>query len=158
MSHLIQPITIDDTKYCLKHGDPYARAEFPFDAFPNWRTVGLLSGPEITANGAEDDDLWTFVSNVNANGHLKFAVSCLSEIQIYLALIDPTPLDISNSVDCEVFVNGVFNTATTLYGDSGNNEGGVIIHLDESPCGSVLEIYFSATADVWLYIEIFSIS
>lgn len=60
MSHLIQPVTIDGTKHCIKHGA----------TTPKWRTVSILSeGTELV--GAENGDAW------QKAGFIKFGTSCL---------------------------------------------------------------------------------
>ena len=72
MSHLIQSIDIEGTRYCVKHGA----------TTPKWRTVSFL---EFLAElvGAEDDDAWRL-----EDGTLSFTTCCLWKATLRFSNID----------------------------------------------------------------------
>jgi hypothetical protein len=94
MSHIIQPIAIGGTKYCVKHGAFYAGMDH------RWRTISILSVGEpeaaLTLAAGEDDDSWLFDNSEDptgfspqSNAEVNFGVSCISEISVSFDLIDP---------------------------------------------------------------------
>ena len=93
MSHLIQPIEIEGTKYCVKHGDFYTGMDH------RWRTVSILSAGEPEAEmilvGAEDADEWLFDnaeeggSSPQTNGEVNFGISCIESISVLFELFPP---------------------------------------------------------------------
>ena len=123
--HLIQPIDIAGTKYCVKHGA----------TTPKWRTVSLLnSPPEMTLFGAEDEDKW-----VTEGAYLSFATCCLRKATVRFTATDVVA---GPGVWYQVDLNGV-----TVDGDITNVIGtyDVVVDLDAlglmgRACGNLWEI------------------
>lgn len=85
MSHLIQPVSIDGTKHCIKHGA----------TTPKWRTVSIRSGL-VNLVATEDDDKWV------GAGSYKFATSCFRKFTITF-----TPDPIGAVFSYIILINGI---------------------------------------------------
>jgi hypothetical protein len=118
--HLIQPILIDGTRYCVNQQG-------------NMRTVVLLDGDAAPAGG----DTYVIANfGASGSGSIRFGVSCASSVQINLttdgALVDAL---------WYIRLNG-----TTIYSGGAVNEALDLTRFIEdptlipSPCGNVIEV------------------
>jgi len=129
MSHLIQSIDIDGTRYCVKHGA----------STPKWRTVSLLSD-DAELTGAEDDDEWRVVGDLSAQGYINFATCCL-----WKATIRATNTNPESEKAVSVYINEDLIEEVFFY-----DEGSVYIVIDLNDlglmgraCGNQWQIYAS---------------
>lgn len=123
MAHLISPIDIDGTHYCIKHGA----------TTPKWRTVSIFDSPTSLV-GAEDDDAW----EVDASG-LKFATCCVWQVTFKF---DATGVVAGPGVFYSITINGttviseVPGTVGTYYHTVDLNSLGLMGRA----CGNLWEI------------------
>jgi hypothetical protein len=131
--HLVQPIEIDGTKYCVKHGA----------TTPKWRTVSHLSDG-ITLYGVEDDDKW-----VTVGSYLSFATCCLWKATVRFTA---TSLVAGPGVWYQVDLNGV-----TVGGDTTGTLGTYDVVVDlyalglmGRACGNLWDItaVFGGTVEI----------
>jgi hypothetical protein len=127
MSHLIQSIDIEGTRYCVKHGA----------STPKWRTVSLLSD-DAELTGAEDDDEWRVAGDFSALGYINFATCCL-----WKATIRATNTNLESEKAVFVYINEALIEEVFFY-----DEGSVDIVIDLNDlglmgraCGNQWQIY-----------------
>jgi hypothetical protein len=133
MSHLIQTIDIDGTRYCVKHGA----------STPKWRTVSFLSDVMELVD-AEDDDEWRVVGDFSAQGYIDFATCCL-----WKATIRATNANLESEKAVFVYINGALIEEVFFY-----DEGSVDIVIDLNAlglmgraCGNQWQIYAAFTSN-----------
>lgn len=130
MSHLIQSIDIDGTRYCVKHGA----------STPKWRTVSLLSdAAELT--GAEDADMWRVPNpdgaNETVNGEIRFATCCVWKFTLRATSSNP-----DSEKGIFVYANDVLVESVIFY-DEVQVETVIDLNalgLMERPCGNLWRI------------------
>jgi hypothetical protein len=135
MSHLIQPILIDGTRYCVSyHGNRATRGVLTaFYASAN--TAELANGP----GGTEDlAGPWVLIFGSSSTatvweGEISFGVGCGSQITVQL----------SNAGEEGVAVFAYLNNAgapiasETLEVETKN----MVIDITDAPCGSIITLY-----------------
>jgi hypothetical protein len=135
MSHLIQAIDIDGTRYCVKHGA----------STPKWRTVAFTD-EGVDPVGGEDNDEWEVPVNFTERiGLLTFGTSCIWKATIRFILE-------ASSEGC----SGDVTVNDTLIGSfSRDDDGSPGEHIDflvdlsdlgfiDRPCGNIWRIGFIA--------------
>jgi hypothetical protein len=104
MWHLIQPIVISGTPYCVKHGNTN----------PKWRTESLFE-EDMTLTGAEDDDQWVIPRyGTEGGGSLIFGTCCLWTATVHFQLESDSAEYLG-----QVWLNGVLIDSFTRFGSTG---------------------------------------
>jgi hypothetical protein len=139
MWHLIQPIVISGTPYCVKHGN----------TTPKWRTDSILSGGADTGGGGEDADIFL----IDGGGYVRFATCCVWKITLRFVA---TGVVAGPGVLYAVEINGT-TYETDTPGVIGTYEVTVDLNalgLMGRPCGNIWDITSIFTG----YVEIIDVT
>jgi hypothetical protein len=131
MNHLIQPVDIDGTLYCVKHGA----------TTPKWRTVSTVAGDLGLGAGGEDGDEWELPNN--EGGAMDFATCCIWKATVRFIA---TGVVAGIGVAYEVKINGV---------DVGSGSPGVIGTYDVVVDLDALGLMGRACGNIWDILAIF---
>ena len=97
MSHLIQAIDIEGTRYCVKHGA----------TTPKWRTVAFTDVGVIPV-GTEDNDEWIVpVDFIERIGVLFFSTSCIWKATVRF-ILEPSSEGCSGDIQVNDTIIGSF--------------------------------------------------
>ena len=126
MSHLIQPIDIEGTKYCVKHGTPV------------WRTISILTG-DIALQAGEDDDVWNSAGDgVNGGGLIRFATCCLWKATVRFLIESDVAI-----YEGSIFLNGDYVDGLPSGATGGSHDFVIDLNalgLMGRPCGNRWDI------------------
>jgi hypothetical protein len=136
MAHLIQPIPIEGTPLCVKHG-----ALLPSGG--RWRTLAARYD-ECVLTGAEDDDSWILYETSSSDalyGSLEFGVCCVWKFTVGF-YIEPSGGDVIGKIE----INGVMIEDFEIYGGTAGELVSFVIDLNyltlmDAPCGNIVTIY-----------------
>lgn len=128
MSHLIQPIDIEGTKHCVKHGA----------TTPKWRSLSILE-PAFELNLNEDDDHWkTSADGItsSANSRITYATCCIWKATVRISTVEAI-------YEGRVEINGNIIQNFTVFDQSTTD---VVVDLNAlglmgRACGNIWDIY-----------------
>jgi len=131
MAHLIQPIEIDGTEYCLTCQGNLVTKGVATDIFNNVGPNGAI----ITTD-CGGWQLAKVFAGPGLNGEISFGATCLSTVTIKLTSNGSGG---SGSDDYSTYINGVLVGANSgsLAEDGTSTE---VVSLVDSPCGSVITV------------------
>ena len=140
MSHLIQTITIESVKRCIKKG----LGSYTND-YAGWRTESVLQGG-ITE---PTEDTWNYVTGDEESDILRFGLSCINSVDLQF---DVTGGGTGGTADIEIFLYGQGGESSidnfVFAGTVNFPDGTTNCSIDTSAvgaCGLILEIAIAGT-------------
>ena len=139
MAHIIQPISIEGTKYCLTCQTGQATIGVATDitggGFPNGASHDTDGSPISGFVPCGPWRLATVFAGPDLCGEISFGVSCVATVEVTLTLDGE-----SGPVDYEIFLNGVsYVTGTVTATDAIET-----ITISSGACGSVITVNIEA--------------
>jgi hypothetical protein len=152
-NHLILPIDIQGTKYCVEYHGKRATEGV---------NTSLESSPTITPEFEFPASPWPVpLPGETGSAEISFGVGCGSSVTIGVTV---TSTDPPHAAGVDVYINGDQDSINYYETDNPSDEGEIIISLDDLPCGNLITLtvyvpmFVDNPSDTIVTIEILSIT